>query len=323
MKMMSEAESVYRAAYPCDLHTHTKRSDGNDTCQELIDNAALAGVEIVALADHDIIAPETIEVDGETVQFTEYALSKGVALLCGIEFSCDTIVEDVHIVALGCDYSRSFFEAEYRNSILSKIDGYRKLCELLTADGLAIDWDKDILQDGAREASAVQRKHLFEAIAQKGYVKDWSDAKLLVKNTPKYEVKRKKPDPAYIIQNIHAAGGIAILAHPYLINEEAEWEGKPVSRAAYIDNIISAGLDGIEACYPYGKTSYGGVLPVDQIEGEVRRLYQDCVSILSGGSDYHNDGKKGIKNPRMLGEKGVTMDYFMNNPLLRRLLNTK
>ncbi len=311
---------MYKANFPCDLHTHTKRSDGNDTIEELVAFAAGAGVEILALTDHDIIAPETIEIDGSAVRLTDYAKSKGVALLRGIEFSCDTIVEDVHIVALGCDFSHPFFEREYQNSIRSKIDSYRELCEILTSDGRPIDWQSDILLCGGRDENAVQRKHIFEAMAQKGYVPEWSDAKLMVKRTPKYSVKRKKPDPVMIINSIHDTGGIAILAHPYLINEEAEWDGASIPRSEYIDRLIEAGLDGIEARYPYDKTSYGGRMPVDQIEEEVISLYKESVSILSGGSDYHNEGKKGSKNPRRLGEKGVTLEYFMNNPKLKALL---
>jgi len=317
---MAENSSVYKALFACDLHTHTKRSDGNDTCRELVDFAAAAGIEILALTDHDIVAPETVEIDGAGVRLVDYAKSKNVALLPGIEFSCDTVVEDVHIVALGCDLFDPFFEREYQNSIQSKADGYHELCDLLTEDGLVMDWYKDILLDGQRDESAVQRKHIFETMAMKGYVGEWSEGKLLVKNTAKYSVLRKKPDPVEIIKNIHKAGGVAILAHPYLINEEAQLDGKAVSRALYIDNLIDAGLDGIEAGYPYDKTSYGGSLPTELIEEEVRRLYSGRVAIMSGGSDYHNEGKKGSKNPRLLGECGVTMEYFMGNPLLAALL---
>ena len=311
---------MYKAKFACDLHTHTSRSDGNDTCAELIDFAASAGIEILALTDHDITAPEVIETDGGAVSPADYARSKNVILLPGIEFSCDTLVEDVHIVALGCDYTHPFFEVEFQNSIRSKIDGYRELCEILTADGLKIDWEKDILLGGQRDENAVQRKHIFEAMAQKGYVPEWSDAKLLVKNSAKYEVKRKKPDPVDIIQNIHTSGGIAILSHPYLISEQVLLHGAPASRAQYIDYLIDAKLDGIEVSYPYDKTSYGGSLPVEQIEDEVRKLYSTRLPVLSGGSDYHNEGKKGSKNPRMLGECGCTKEYFMSTPLLRGLL---
>jgi len=311
---------MYKAKYSCDLHTHTNRSDGNDTCRELVDNAAESGVKILALTDHDIIAPATIETDGGVTGLTDYAKSRGVALLPGIEFSCDTAVDDVHIIALGCDYSHPFFEREYQNSILSKIDGYKKLCRLLTRDGIAIDWSKDVLLDGHRAEKSVQRKHIFEAMAEKGYAREWSDAKILINKTEKYSVRREKPDPLEVIINIHKAGGVSILAHPFLIRDTALWEGKPTPRAQYIDHLIRAGLDGIEVSYPYDKVSYDGDLTPEQIEDEARRLYADRLPILSGGSDYHNEGKKGSGNPRMLGERGVDTAYFMSTPLLRKLL---
>jgi len=305
--------------YPCDLHSHTNRSDGNDSPRELIDAAAATGLRILALTDHDVTAPETIEVDGAQIGLVAYAKGQGLTLLPGIEFSCDTIVEDVHIVALGCDWSHPFFAAEYEASVESKIGGYRQLTLLLQEDGMDVDWKRDILLGGQRDEKAVQRKMIFEAMAQKGYTDDWSAAKLLVKNTPRYSVKRKKPDPVRIIGQIHQAGGIAIMAHPYLVSDPAEWQGKSCSRADYIEQLIAAGLDGVEASYPYDKTSYGGALTPEQIEAEVRAAYAGRVAILSGGSDYHNEGKKGAKRPRQLGERGISMADFLGNPLLSRL----
>ena len=307
------------ALYPCDLHAHTNRSDGNDSPRELVGLAAAAGLRVLALTDHDIIAPETADVGGIQVNLVEYAKQQGLILLPGVEYSCDTIVEDVHIVALGCDWAHTFFAAEYAASIDSKIEGYRELCRLLKEDGMDIDWRRDILLDGARDETAVQRKMIFEAMAQRGGAEDWSAAKLMVKNTPRYAVKRVKPDPAHIIDSIHAAGGIAIMAHPYLVGDPAEWRGNPVSRAGYIDKLIEAGLDGIEASYPYDKTSYDGGLTPERVEAEVRAAYADRLPIISGGSDYHNEGKKGAKRPRMLGERGLTIEEFMGDPILSRI----
>ncbi len=332
------------APYPCDLHTHTARSDGNDTPSALIDAAAEAGVRVLAITDHDITAPETVDTDGGAIPLRAYGLSRGVAVLPGIEFSCDTRVEDVHIVALGCDFAHPFFAMEYEASVRSKIDGYKALCRLLAEDGMPLDWERDILLGGARPETAVQRKQLFEAMAEKGYADGWSRAKVLVQTTPRYQVRREKPDPIGIIRNIHRAGGLAILAHPYLIDDPAEWRGEPVPRAEYIDLLIGAGLDGIEAAYPYHKTSYKGSLSPDEIERRVRRDYGGRLPVISGGSDYHNDGKKGkdsgrnpsmapdssnqrrhqgAQNPRRLGEKGVTLAYFLDNPRLAALLDNE
>ena len=308
-----------KAIYPCDLHAHTNRSDGNDSPRELIDNAAAAGLKVVALTDHDIIAPDVIEIDGVQVSPGKYAKQQNLVLLQGIEFSCDTIVEDVHIIALGCNWSHPFFNIEYEASIESKIEGYRELCRLLSEDGMDVNWNHDILLDGRRDEKAVQRKMIFEAMAQKGYADNWSEAKLLVKNTPRYAVKRKKPDPADIIAQIHQSGGVAIMAHPYLVSDQAQCGGKSLSRTDYIENLIKAGLDGIEASYPYDKTSYDGTLTPEQIESEVRAAYEKRLPIISGGSDYHNDGKKGAKRPRQLGERGIELDRFLENPILRHL----
>ena len=76
------------------------------------------------------------------------------------------------------------------------------------------------------------------------------------------------------------------------------------------------------ACYCYAKTSYGGDMTPDQIEREVRARYTDRLAVISGGSDYHADYKKGVSpdKARNIGECGITMDYFEQNPLLREIL---
>ena len=93
-----------------------------------------------------------------------------------------------------------------------------------------------------------------------------------------------------------------------------------MTRKAYIDRLVEAGLDGIEACYTYDKTSYEGVLTKSEAEAYIRENYADRVAIMSGGSDYHADQKKGAAHPRELGECGVTEEYFYGNRTLAALL---
>ena len=168
----------------------------------------------------------------------------------------------------------------------------------------------------------VQKKMIFELIARKGYQKDWSSAKLMVKNTPSYQILREKPDPVQVIREVHRCGGIVIMAHPYLVNEPVRLSSGTMDRAAYIDRLIEAGLDGIEACYPYSKTSYGGSMTPEQIEDEVRERYSGRVAVISGGSDYHADFRKGAApaKARIIGESGITLEYFQQNPLLQKVL---
>ena len=131
----------------------------------------------------------------------------------------------------------------------------------------------------------------------------WKEAKLLVQSDEKFQkIKREKITSNDAISLIHASGGKAVLAHPYLIDEQL--------RKEYIESLIDMGIDGMEASYPYSKTSYKGKLGDAQIESLVRKSYESRMAFMSGGSDYHNDAKSGIINGRQLGECGVTRSYF-------------
>lgn len=308
---------VVKAVYPVDLHSHTNRSDGTDTPAELIEHAAAAGLSVLALTDHDITPPDTIAVPGrkEPVSPVAYARELGLTLIPGIEISCETELEDVHLVCLGCDWKAPYFASLEADMIQSKIDGYGQLLERLTAAGYPVTWE-EVLHSGLTPITReqVQKKMIFELLAKKGYTKDWQTAKLMVKSRPEFQVKRRKPDPREVIRQIHAAGGIVILAHPYLITLPDE------KRSSYIADLIEAGLNGIEARYTYNKTSYGGPYTPEQIESFIRRDYEHVLPIISGGSDYHNDGRKGVANPRNLGEKGLTREEFDSNPMLTALI---
>jgi len=305
--------------YACDMHCHTVRSDGNDTPQELIDNAAALGLHAVAITDHDVPPPEAIELaDGRTVPIVDYAAERGVRLVLGYEFSCDTHVDDVHICGYGLDWHAADLRDEVAAAMRSKTEGYQELCRRLTDAFMPIDWEADMLHyrtpDGIpvrRDPADVQRKHIFEVMAARGYADDWSQAKILVRDNPALNVQRRKIDPAEAIGLCHRCGGLAVLAHPYLIDETIDVPGRAKqSRAEYIDGLIAAGLDGIEVCYTYDKTTYKGTQTPEAIEAEVRARYADRLRILSGGSDYHADHKNGAAKVRGLAERGLTVDEF-------------
>ena len=312
--------------YECDLHCHTTRSDGSDTPQELILNAEKAGVKVLAVTDHDVRPPENITVfsenrtDTQKVKISAYAAEHGIFLLRGIEISCETEVEDVHIVCFGCDWDDGFFRELEESVVASKINGYKELVRRLTDNGMPVTWE-EILENAGNpvKEEQIQKKMIFELMARKGYVSDWSKAKILVKEDKRFRVGRKKPDPVRVIQEIHRCGGICILAHPFLISDEIRTETGKTDRKTYIERLADAGLDGIEACYTYSKTSYAGKYSDEEIEAYVRKEYTDRLRIISGGSDYHADYKKGVKNARRLGESGITYQEFIENPLLSSL----
>lgn len=303
---------MIQANYECDLHTHTTRSDGADTPEEVIRRAAGLGMKVLALTDHDIVPKDGYtDEHGRPGSLTGYAASLGITLLLGTEISCDTEVEDVHIICLGCDWKDAWFEGLEDEVAVSRVEGYKKLVERLREDGMEMSWEEVLFNSGQPiEERHVLKKMIFELMAQKGYANSWGEAKMLVKNTKRYQIKRRKPDPKNVIREVHRTGGIAILAHPFLISDEVVKDGRAMDRKSYIDELVEAGLDGIEACYTYDKTSYDGPLTKEEIEAYIRENYEKKVKIMSGGSDYHGDQKKGVPNPREIGECGITETYF-------------
>lgn len=315
---MSEKDNP-SGRYPCDMHCHTVRSDGRDTPQELIDNAAAYGLHAVGIADHDIDPPRVITLtDGREVDSVSYAAEKGLILALSYEFSTNTWVDDVHICGYRLDWDHPDLQAEVEAAARSKSEAYEELCHRLSEAGMPIDWEKDILhyldtsgRPGSRTPDEVQRKHVFEAMAAKGYTETWSAAKLLVRDDPNLNVQRRKIDSREAIDLIHRCGGIAVLAHPYLIDQEINVPGQPpMTRDEYIRELIEAGLDGMEARYTYDKTTYKGTMTPEEIEAQVRAEYGGKVRFFSGGSDYHADHKANAKKSRFLGERGLTVAEF-------------
>ena len=162
-----------------------------------------------------------------------------------------------------------------------------------------------------RTPDEVQRKHIFELLAARGYFPSWEKAKLFVRDDPGLNINRKKINPLKAIDIIKKCGGLAVLAHPYLIDESlASQDIEANSRTDYIDKLIDSGLDGIESCYTYSKTTYKGSLTNKQIQKEVEDSYRDRLRFFTGGSDYHNDAKKGAANQREIGEAGISYERF-------------
>lgn len=309
-----------KAPYECELHAHTVCSDGNDTPYELIENASARGIRVLALTDHDVIPPESVVLpNGETREITSYASERGICLIRGVEFSCETYVEDVHLLGLGCDWTAPELIEQARLIVESKEEAYAETIRRLNERGYAMTMD-EVLTVGDQKIplADLQKKRIFDVLAQKGYAKDWSEAKLLVREDKYFAVKRKKPSVLDIIDIVHRAGGIAILAHPYLIDETVLWQGEKVPRWTVLDALIAHGLDGMEVRYTYDKTICKDTRPREVIWDEVRERIAGRV-FASGGSDYHNDAKKGAKNPRELGECGLTMEEFLAIPKLKVL----
>lgn len=308
------------ANYECDLHGHTNRSDGSDSPDEFIRHAVKRGVKVAAITDHDVIPPSFVTVNGEQIEIRQYAKEQGLILLKGIEISCETWIDDTHLVCFGCDWSDEFFSELDTFTINSKVGSYKKLIKALSERGMPMTWQEVLDNNGNPvKEEAVQKKMIFELMARKKYKESWQDAKLYVKNAKDIKIKREKPDAVSVIKEIHRMGGIVILAHPFLISEPVSYKGETISREQFIEILMKAGLDGIEASYTYDKTSYNGKETPAEIKAYIGQKYKGRL-IISGGSDYHADGKKGVANPREIGDCGITLKEFEECAVLKRCI---
>ena len=306
--------------YPVDLHSHTCLSDGADSIQELIENAVECGLKVLALTDHDILPPAEIHLPGGgSHSVVSWARGRGLCLLCGVEISCETGLEDVHIIGLGCRWTDPELKGMTEQIAQSKAESYCETVRRLNERGYVFTMEDLLGFDGRRtDILSLQKKRIFDFMAAKGFTADWIEAKLLVRNDPYLSVQREKPAAKRVIEAIHRAGGIAILAHPYLIDAIITVDGCEMSRWDYIERLIEMGLDGIETRYPYGKTTCRDKRPSAEIWFEVEKKAEKRL-IMSAGSDYHADGKKGVPHPRGLGECGLTMEEFLSVPRFSEL----
>ncbi len=304
------------ANFICDLHSHSTLSDGNDTVEELIDAAVREGVKILALTDHDVIPPKDIVIGGNRTDLVDYARSRGLLLIPGIEFSAQTYIEDTHLVCLGCDYTSVKLKELEDEIKQSKIDSYKRLLKKLTDNGMPITYEELLGSKEGLTPDTLQKKLIFDIMAKKGYAPSWKDAKIMLKTRRELSVEREKPDAIRVIKAVHEAGGIIIQAHPYLVAPVVPYEGREITRAEFTEILIENGLDGIEKIYPYRKTSSLEKRPDDVLYDEVETLYAHRL-LISGGSDYHDDAKKGTPDPRTVGECGVEEKNI--NKILRRV----
>lgn len=309
------------ATYPCDLHAHTTRSDGNDTPYELVMEAQERGIKVLAITDHDVLPPENIALpDGTQQNAVLFAQQKGIHLIRGIEFSCESTVQDVHIVGLGCDWKSDQMLKQIQMIDESKVASYAETIRRLDERGFKITMDEVLMNDGQPiPLHSLQKKRIFDLLAAKGYVETWVDAKMMVREDPYFNVERKKPSGKHIIQLVHDAGGIVILAHPFLIDAQINCDGVSMTRWQYIEQLICAGLDGIESRYTYDKSTCkdkrdNAVLWAETLDFANGRL------LISGGSDYHADQKKGVENPRRIGDCGLTEDEFYQMEAFKKLV---
>jgi 3',5'-nucleoside bisphosphate phosphatase len=255
-----------------DLHTHSTASDGTDSPEGLVAAAHAAGVDVLAITDHDT----TGGWDAATA-----ALPPGMRLVRGAEFSCvsptgrEERPVSVHLLGYLFDPTHPAIAAEQARLRDERIERLARITEKMAADGYPVDVESvfSLVPSG----TSAGRPHLARALVAAGVVESVNEAfaKLLHNGSPYYVPKADTPVEAAIAM-VRDAGGVTVFAHPL-----ARRRGRVVEPSVIAD-LAQRGLGGVEVDHP-------------DHAPEDRALLRDLAAahglLTTGSSDYHGTNK--------------------------------
>jgi predicted metal-dependent phosphoesterase TrpH len=309
-----------------DLHTHSTASDG-----------ALAPAELIALADRKRLAAVALTDHDTTAGLAEArAAAKAypqLRFVAGVEVSAAFEPGTLHILGLGIQSNSAALARLAVSLRAARDDRNPKMIAKLQALGLDIDMDDVAAQAGPRDGAApcvstgtgspaatdsqtvprltaraateppvLGRLHMAHALVAKGYIATVQKAfdRYLGRDGPAYVEKDKLP-PAAVIAALHAAGGLAVLAHPRQLKYTNSAQLERIVR-----DLAAAGLDAIEAYHS------------DHTDRQTRSyldLARRFTLGVTGGSDFHGPAKPGV----LLGRPRISTT-MLSEALADRLL---
>jgi len=254
-----------------DLHIHSTASDGTLSPTEIIAAAASAELAAVALTDHDTT-------DGIDEFMAAGKAHPEMLTIPGIEISTLFDGREVHIVGLFIDHHNPKLLEFMKRIQGERHDRNLKLVEKLEQAGYPVSLKEVEAVSGGK---IIGRPHFAQVIKEKYAFNTLQDVfeNCLKRGTPGYH-PRVLPWPAEAIAAIHAAGGVAVWAHPVYRNQnERSWVRRVLRK------IAPEGLDAVEAYYSKFDASQTKIV-ID--------LAKEFNLALSGGSDFHGENSPGV-----------------------------
>jgi predicted metal-dependent phosphoesterase TrpH len=252
-----------------DLHTHSTASDGTDTPAELVRNAAAAGLDVVALTDHDTVAGHA-----EAVAALR-GLDSPLTLVTGAELSCRVDDISMHMLAYLFDPAEPELDRERELVRDDRVPRARAMVAKLRELGVPVTWEqvRRIAGDGS-----VGRPHIATALVDLGVVSSVADAFTSdwLANDGRAYVPKHELDPFDAVRLVKAAGGVSVFAHPGA-HKRGQTVPEPVIAA-----LAAAGLDGLEVDH----TDHDA-----PTRARLRGLASDLGLLVTGSSDYHGTRK--------------------------------
>jgi 3',5'-nucleoside bisphosphate phosphatase len=253
-----------------DLHTHSSVSDGTDTPAELVATARAAGVDVIALTDHDTTAGWSP---------AQEARPPGLTVVPGMELSCRWFPDDqppisVHLLGYLFDPLHPGFAAERARLRDERLERGERIVTALAEAGYPVAWDRIVERS---EGGVVGRPHIARALVDAGAADsvDHAFATMLHPRSP-YYVTKADTDVREGIALVRAAGGVPVFAHGL-----ATRRGRIVGDDA-IAAMAEAGLLGLEVDHPDHSADE---------RAHLRGLAAELGLIVTGSSDYHGTNK--------------------------------
>ena len=242
-----------------DLHLHTDTSDGALPPSELVTRAAAAGLDVIAIADHDTTAG--------VAPAAEAASGLDIEVIPAIEVSANHRGRDIHVLGYFVDPDAPILADHTDQARRRRDTRIREMIDRLEELGVSVEYD-DVLSEAGPRAQALARPHLARVLWNQGHVGSVAEAfdRYIADDGPAY-VAVHALDVAGAIEKIHQAGGIAVWAHPPM----------PLLGGA-LREFVDAGLDGIECYRPR-------VSPPD-LNRLLNKAHQHDL-VVTGGSDWH------------------------------------
>jgi len=278
-----------------DLHTHSTLSDGSKTPTQVMEEAKKAGLDVVALSDHDTL--QGLE------EAHREANALGLTLVPALELSSQVIDDhpgaiprSVHLLGYLVDKDNPALVAEMQRIRAHRDDRLRLMVEKLGED-FDITWDE--VSAGIAPGATPGRPHIAQVMINRGFVTDTDEAFAgPLQADGKYHVPHYAPRLHRAIEIITQSGGVPVLAHPYTSArsgavDHTQPEDKIVED---YEKLVALGLQGLEI--DHRENTEAGKALLRLVAGELDL-------IITGSSDYHGD-----KKLNQLGENLTSPENF-------------
>jgi len=263
-----------------DLHTHTLASDGTCTPAENVRIAREAGLAAVAITDHDIVAG--------IAEAVEAAKPHGMEVIPGVEISTAANGQDIHVLGYFIPYQSESFREKLAELRETRHLRNQMLIARLNELNIPITLENVYRRKKGDSDKNIGRPHIAEELMEMGVVQSIQEAfdKYLGKGGAAY-VNPPRITPQEAIDFIQEAGGVAVLAHPGLYDDDN-----------LVRDLIAHGLDGLEIWHPDND---------DDDRARYAKMAEEHGLVMTGGSDFH--GWRG-EEPfhAMLGSSTCPMD---------------